>query len=576
MPVTIHEGRVILFGEHLCASETDLLTSKSFALVLRSFLTRLMDAEHPLLSVVKPFFSVGAEGETLNLPLLLQFLAKLYALPKSEVETLHGAFAEALSHLEAVSDFVEEFYNDWRSRERFFIHEAKNNASPEELLFFATRFKALVLSVYRSIAYHVSGVFPTVYRQVPAGAGVYLRVVPSSFHKEGVYQQLSHIPLIERVVMDPPLVYYPRENKRQGQFQLVEEQPLKEGMVRCPKDWLCLPIYVGDVLVFVYFRLEYLSLGVSLVNLFEVASVEQVKQEPPKGIAVFGVPNETMEGCRTAYYEDQDVVIGVVGQGACFDYLGYFKKMILTLHNTIMLNKGYLPVHGAMARIHRKKKTLHVVLIGDSGAGKSETLEAFRILQESSRSHIQVVFDDMGTLRILDQEVLGFGTEIGAFVRLDDLEPGFPYKEVDRSIFMNPQGKNARMVMPLTRSYHVRKGYEVELVLYMNNYHSVTKGEYLRIFAHKEEALKVFREGKRQSKGTTHEQGLTSTYFANPFGAPQKKERHEEIVEGYFQHLFEKKIPVGELYTQLGIPGFEQEGPILAAKALLSYVEDLN
>lgn len=40
----------------------------------------------------------------------------------------------------------------------------------------------------------------------------------------------------------------------------------------------------------------------------------------------------------------------------------------------------------------------------------------------------------MGTLKLASKAPLAYGTEIGAFVRLDDLDIGYAYKEIDRSI----------------------------------------------------------------------------------------------------------------------------------------------
>ncbi len=52
----------------------------------------------------------------------------------------------------------------------------------------------------------------------------------------------------------------------------------------------------------------------------------------------------------------------------------------------IFMKKGRLPVHGAMVRINLKNGTsAHVLIVGDSGAGKSESIEAFRVL---ARRHI--------------------------------------------------------------------------------------------------------------------------------------------------------------------------------------------
>jgi predicted GTPase len=53
--------------------------------------------------------------------------------------------------------------------------------------------------------------------------------------------------------------------------------------------------------------------------------------------------------------------------------------MILTLHNAIMMKRGRLPVHGAMVKINLKgDKSANIIFMGDTGAGKSESLEAFR------------------------------------------------------------------------------------------------------------------------------------------------------------------------------------------------------
>lgn len=42
----------------------------------------------------------------------------------------------------------------------------------------------------------------------------------------------------------------------------------------------------------------------------------------------------------------------------------------------------------------------NIVVIGDSGAGKSETLEAMRLMAEDEIKDMKTIFDDMGTLAI--------------------------------------------------------------------------------------------------------------------------------------------------------------------------------
>jgi energy-coupling factor transporter ATP-binding protein EcfA2 len=240
-----------------------------------------------------------------------------------------------------------------------------------------------------------------------------------------------------------------------------------------------------------------------------------------------------------------------------------------------MIERGNLPIHGAMAKIDLKSgKSASVVIVGDSGAGKSESLEAFRVLADKYIRQLTVIFDDMGSLNMTpDGQVLGRGTEVGAFVRLDDLHPGYAYTEIDRSVFMNPHLQNARLVMPITEYRHVVAGYPVDLFLYANNYDDIDEDHpQLESMTDPAAAYEVFSNGARLAKGTTDEKGLVHTYFANPFGAPQKKEKHEALAKKFIQQLVKNGKKVGQLRTRLGIAGFETKGPEEAAQALFEYV----
>ena len=85
-----------------------------------------------------------------------------------------------------------------------------------------------------------------------------------------------------------------------------------------------------------------------------------------------------------------------------------------------------------------------------------------------------IIADDMGSLDLApDGRMLGYGTEMGAFVRLDDLQSGYAFGQIDRTIIMNPDQVNARVVIPVTKYADVVRGYPVDFVLYANNYEPV-------------------------------------------------------------------------------------------------------
>ncbi|MDU5230423.1 MAG: hypothetical protein E6175_08615, partial [Anaerococcus sp.] len=259
------------------------------------------------------------------------------------------------------------------------------------------------------------------------------------------------------------------------------------------------------------------------------------------------------------------------------DYFGYLKKMVLTLNNVINIKKGYLPIHGAgLSIVLQNDKTVNIVILGDSGAGKSESIEAFRSLAKDYIKEMTIVFDDMGSFRIKDGKVYAYGTEIGAFVRLDDLDAGYAFKQIDRSIFMNPDKVNSRLIMPVASFEEINKGYEVDFFLYADNYSAVLDNESsIDILDDKKEALRIFKRGGRLAKGTTTETGLVQTYFANPFGPVQKMEECDKLLDQYFETLYKNKVKVGTIRTQLGLDNMQFEGPKAAAIELFELIKNM-
>jgi hypothetical protein len=310
--------------------------------------------------------------------------------------------------------------------------------------------------------------------------------------------------------------------------------------------------------------------------LFELASDEQMAQGPA-AIYLYGLAPEDLAkygALPTVFFDDAPnrmLVAAVPGEDR-FGYFGYLKKMVLTLHNIVMMKRGQMPYHGAMMRLALKNgRNANILIIGDTATGKSETLEAMRTLGSSVIRDLRIVADDMGSLKVDAQgRVLGYGTEIGAFIRLDDLQEGYAFGQIDRAIIMSPQKINARVVLPVTTIAEVIQGYPVDYVLYANNYEDVDDGHpILEQITKPERALEIFSEGAAMAKGTTTSQGLQHSYFANIFGPPQYRDVHEKLAEHTFKKLFAKKVWVGQMRTRLGIPGFAAKGPQAVAQALL-------
>jgi hypothetical protein len=573
---------IIHTDSEVCTSKRELLHSEIFKSIVELFILNLRHQDSPLLDQICLELDTK-EGQHQ----LINILRALCENPLAQVASILPLASYLLQQpvYKALHEFVEKLYNFWRSFDRFMVlHSEPGPSSFDQRPYRAFNntlesLTHLVRSVYRDLCENITGDHPRIYRQVAAGCNVGLIAVPKKSGLPHEYQKiLSKITFIRQVWIDPPIIIDPPMNKRTGQFQKIDHNPLT-GLSLQTEHWLCYPAQVGSLVIFVYFHQRFINLGCALANLFELATDEQIAAGPD-AVYLFGAPSEHMSAfgdLPTVFYDDDKnhLPVAAVPLEDRFGYFGYLKKMILTLHNLVMMKRGRMPYHGAMVRILLKSgQSANILLIGDTAAGKSESLEAFRILGKNYIRGMRIIADDMGSLEIADDEhVLGYGTEIGAFIRLDDLQQGYAFGQIDRAIIMSPHKVNARVVLPVTTIDEVLRGYSIDFLLYANNYEEVDQCHpIIERFNSVSQALEVFRKGVVMAKGTTTSTGLVNTYFANIFGPPQYRDLHEELANKIFSALFKSGIFVGQIRTRLGIPGYETKGPEEAAKALLSLI----
>lgn len=574
-----NEKVMINFTAKYCDTNEKLLDSDGFRRILSAYYDRIKARNTNVYKYLVESFHSESRLIVEDITNLFKLLTVVNA---EEVSKISTKYENLLINKDYFINFIEDLYSFWRKLERYsIVHSTRMNEGLESTSFLDAnnQFSMLILSLYRKIEENVLGYKPSVYRQLPAGGNAGLIVNDNRWKLPNGYESLKDIPFIGSIMIDPPFISYPKKNTRAGVFNECYENPLKDCTIN--KDhFFCYPAKVGSLLAYIYFHRDFMAHGVTLCNLFEMARVEEYKGTKPDIVFVFGARDNNTD-IRTVFYDDtlNDIMMGLVSYGDAIDYFGYMKKMTLTLHNLIMIKRGYLPIHGAMVNIVMKNgKSANVIIMGDSGAGKSESLEAFRGLSEDYISDMTIVFDDMGVIKLDENtKLLGYGTEIGAFVRLDDLDQGYAFKEIDRSIFMNPDKTNARLVMPVATYKEIIKGYPVDLFLYANNYEEVTEGmEEIEYFNNPEAAIKVFKDGARMAKGTTSEKGLVKSYFANPFGPVQKIKETDILIENYFKAMFDTGIKVGQIRTCLGIEGKEKEGPKNAAIKLFDIIKNLK
>ena len=563
--IYLHENLALInYTRAYYSTVEELLSSEGFSL----FLDRTLDHLAQTRPQLSDWLSRGLPKPEVKKD-LVRLLKVMQVLEIEEIA--HPYFHDRQKLLEV----IEEGYHYWRNMQRYSLIVTHNEEGLQLANFMDAdqQFHQMILNFYRKVQQKVQGSKNRVYRQLQAGTNASLLLRDYTWPMPSPYRLLAKIPFVHTIMLRTPLIIHPRSNKRLGTFTEVSCNPMQEW-AGSEQEWMCFPLKVGSLLCYTYFHRDFTSGAVALANLFELASDSDCVGHQPDLLLLFGNPDGRQD---TVFYHDQanGIWVGKVSAGEVIEYFGYLKKMILTLHNLAMIEKGWLPLHGAMINLTLKDGTTRgVIMIGDSGAGKSETIEALNNLGGDQIVNREIIFDDMGSLHLDCQgRVRAQGTEIGAFVRLDDLDKGSAYRDIDRSIFFNPESANARVVVPASPYTTIITDQKVDLFLYANNY-ADCRG--LRAFDSKQQAMQTFIEGKRFALGTTQEKGLSSTFFANPFGPMQKQQECLQIISRMFDALMEQGVFLGEIYTGLGLPDKGGDALSQAAQALLETLQSLS
>lgn len=571
---TLNRGRAIInFTLKYCDTRQKILSSYAFHRVVEAFILKIKKDDQIIYDYFIKNFNTDEEL-TLS---LIEVIKLITVCSIEELLEVNNKFAPFFKDKDLFIELIELLYTFWRRTERItIVHNTSLGDGLQNVRFIQANqlLNELILSIYRRTEETVMGYNHSVYRQTIAGANGGLMLNDIQWNCPIEYKGLASIPFIGTVVINPPYISYTKKNTRDGIFKEHQTNPLS-NIILNEDDWFLYPAKVGNLLAFVYFHKDFMCHGLGLANLFELAKGNDYIGRKPDLIYVFGYPDGHDEK-RTFYYKDKknDILVGYANYCDEIDYFGYMKKMLLTLHNIKQMERGNLPIHGAMVNIAlRNGKEANIVIMGDSGAGKSESLEAFRTLNEKYIRHMRIIFDDMGYLQFdNDGTVKGYGTEIGAFVRTDDLDPTYSFEQLDRGIYTNPDRVNARVTIPVSTYQVISKGYNIDYFLYANNY---TESDIkIKLFDDLNHAISVFENGARKAKGTTTEKGLVKSYFANPFGPVQEKEKAEKLVRSFFQAISKEGIKIGEIHTSLAIDGRSKDGPREAAEELFSMINE--
>ncbi|MDY0214753.1 MAG: hypothetical protein RBS24_04440 [Bacilli bacterium] len=557
-------GRIILNTEkhihiHFDLKDNDkvsFLYAKNFELLVRTFLRKLRDTNNIILNDLK--------GLTID-----NFVEFYQMLEKYELKTVLKRVNKINAlHIPSLLAFTESFFSYWRSLERYgFINE---DISDDKVIDINIKFNSEINSIYQNFIRKLKDGNSNVYSAPNPGLNA-LMVTSSYAFKNKDYNLVNNISFVTKVIINTPFFVTTKSSLRRGSFKPLtfSYNPLKDLKIN-KNNFYGVALKVGTLLAFIYVHRDYVVHLVALTSIYEVIDINKINNQKPDLFFIYGVDDDMFD---SKYYHDtlNDTFLGFMSANEENDYFGYFKDMIMTLHNLYMVVRDFLPIPGTLIEINIKPNiTKKVMFVGDTQSGKYEVIEALNLITNEEISDIKVISDSFSVLRLNNDETVINGTEIGGFLEKDALKAGYGYSDIDRAIIMNPTGQSPKYVLPLNSYNYISDNHHVDLILYMNNYENK---DGLKIFLKPEDATYVFKKGTKKVINQNGEEKEVNLYFANPLTIPQYKVKIDALINKLFKELDNNGVFLGEMYTKLFVPNENLRGINLAALALLKFLE---
>ncbi|GMO63746.1 MAG: hypothetical protein Ta2D_10600 [Rickettsiales bacterium] len=571
--------RQIVFGYDWkpCKTPLDVLKSVAFKKILSLYLDNIREKNSPTYTYIVNCF--GDKNKTS----LYNFFASILegGLKKAQEQDKTGIF-ESIFLME---DFIWGFYNYWRDFERYLILKDVG-----KYIFDAMEdLDRIILVLYRKIREEIinpkvkifsdnsnvsvsklkkddakysnsSGASIKIFRQTDSGVNVGIcttGIRPKLSYKE--YSALKEIDIITSIVFKTPLFLRNKQCRITSNFLEVNENPIN-NLTFDNKKWLCLPLKVGNLLILVYFSMEFLANGVSLSNIFEIGDRIDWTEGDPDAILVFGGEEKDNKEVKSVFYEDKKnkVIVGYFNNNPNIDYFSSIKRMLMIIFSIKNLNNNKLAIKGLLLNILLKNgKTINLLLAGDTYSGKFFLESKINSLMGDNIKRTKIIFNDIGYLGYKGKEVYAFGTETGSFLKMKGLNSRDNYYStlkqiISRSIFLYSDNENAdkdiRIVTTMNSFHSVNSGYKIDYIINLTN---TSKGHI------KMDALEIFNDAYIAKKHFTASNKTTAynkkeriedVFFFYEFGNVEKrKEKMEELVDKIFDDLLKSNTIVAEV-----------------------------
>ncbi len=144
------------------------------------------------------------------------------------------------------------------------------------------------------------------------------------------------------------------------------------------------------------------------------------------------------------------------------------QTLLMSLYALHTLHKKDLSIHAAMLQIHQAGKAFHILICGANCALTSALLDA--VIEECDKQAIPYtcIFENYGTLHLLDDTIQATGVQLGAHIALHALPQERMLKRLHASVLIQEGAKDQALLTPFSDEDRIRTFHPIDIIWYVD------------------------------------------------------------------------------------------------------------
>lgn len=286
----------------------------------------------------------------------------------------------------------------------------------------------------------------------------------SSYPHHQPYSSLSleNIPLIDQVHISQNASIDLPKSTTQTKLHWITQFPYANISID-PLQYLAISIQITDYQGILYLPLYAISCICAISTLYQIKK----PSEHNDFYMIYGV--QTPENQNVLYYDETNqLYLGLSTKSSPIPSLSECIKMIQALYCAICLKKQDLNIPSSMITIQKGQVSIGLLLCGEANSGKSELLDAFMNECKKEGWSITKIFENYGTLHILDERLVATGSQIGAMIHGDALPRTTIYNALSSSVLVKEEHTTTFFLTPFTTYEETCRFHSIDMIVFMD------------------------------------------------------------------------------------------------------------